>query len=155
MAKFHIFLGYIVLIMTHSVSWGNLYASRNVQELENMKDLIQRLEDKLTVNEENDVYPSESEDVVAAHMEDIENSPAAIRGQKERMVTRREYLGTEEQRRPTHSWTSKKLRNVWPLWNSPWHSGECIFPPSNNSPKLRNIYFINEFILNHFDIKTC
>ncbi|CDQ76676.1 unnamed protein product [Oncorhynchus mykiss] len=86
MAKFHIFLGYIVLIMTHSVSWGNLYASRNVQELENMKDLIQRLEDKLTVNEENDVYPSESEDVVAAHVEDIENSPAAIRGQKERMV---------------------------------------------------------------------
>ncbi|XP_020362779.1 ventricular natriuretic peptide-like [Oncorhynchus kisutch] len=82
MAKCHIFLGYIVLIMTHSVSSGNLYASRNVQELENMK----RLEDKLTVNEENDVYPSESEDVVAAHMEDIENSPAAIRGQKERMV---------------------------------------------------------------------
>lgn len=40
----------------------------------------------MTVNEENDVYPSESEDVVAAHVEDIENSPAAIRGQKERMV---------------------------------------------------------------------
>jgi hypothetical protein len=37
MAKFHIFLGYIVLIMPHSVSWGNLYASRNVKELENMK----------------------------------------------------------------------------------------------------------------------
>ncbi|XP_029575470.1 ventricular natriuretic peptide isoform X2 [Salmo trutta] len=84
MAKLHVFFGYIVLIMTHSVSWGNLYASRNVQELENMKDLIQRLEDKLTVNEENDVYPSESED--AADIEDIENSPAAIRGQNERMV---------------------------------------------------------------------
>lgn len=40
----------------------------------------------MTVNEENDVYPSESKDVVVAHMEDIENSPAAIRGQEERMV---------------------------------------------------------------------
>uniref|UniRef100_A0A4W5K162 Natriuretic peptide A n=1 Tax=Hucho hucho TaxID=62062 RepID=A0A4W5K162_9TELE len=86
MAKLHIFFGYIVLIITHSVSWGNMYASRNFQELENMKDLIQRLEDKLTVNEENDVYPSESEDVDSADMEDTENSPAAIRGHEERMV---------------------------------------------------------------------
>uniref|UniRef100_A0A4W5M3U6 Natriuretic peptide B n=1 Tax=Hucho hucho TaxID=62062 RepID=A0A4W5M3U6_9TELE len=86
MAKLHIFLGYIVLITTHSVSCGTPYASRNVQELENLKDLIQRLEDKLTVNEENYAYPSEPEDVDTAEMEDIENSPTAIRGQEERMI---------------------------------------------------------------------
>ncbi|XP_013992002.1 ventricular natriuretic peptide [Salmo salar] len=86
MAKLHIFLGYIILITTLSVSCGTPYARRNVQELENLKDLIQRLEDKLTVNEENYVYPSESEDVDTAEMEDIENSPTAIRGQEERMI---------------------------------------------------------------------
>nr|XP_029478589.1 ventricular natriuretic peptide-like [Oncorhynchus nerka] len=86
MAKLHIFLGYIVLITTLSVSCGTPYASRNVQELENLKDLIQRLEDKLTVNEENYAYPSESEDVDTAEMEDIEYSPTAIRGQEERMT---------------------------------------------------------------------
>ncbi|NP_001117684.1 ventricular natriuretic peptide precursor [Oncorhynchus mykiss] len=86
MAKLHIFLGYIVLITTLSVSCGTPYASRNVQELENLKDLIQRLEDKLTVNEENYAYPSESEDVDTAEMEDIDYSPTAIRGQEERMT---------------------------------------------------------------------
>ncbi|XP_038863357.1 ventricular natriuretic peptide-like [Salvelinus namaycush] len=74
------------LVLLNLVGANPMSNRRNVQELENIKDLIQRLEDKLTVNEENDVYPSESEDVDAADMEDIENSPAAIRGQKERMV---------------------------------------------------------------------
>ncbi|XP_061114857.1 ventricular natriuretic peptide-like [Conger conger] len=87
MAKSGIYFGCFILALIQTTVGANpLINSYNVQELESLKDLIQRLEERLPSNEEPDVYP-ESEDVKTdAEEEDAGLSPDALRQSEENLI---------------------------------------------------------------------
>nr|P22642.2 RecName: Full=Ventricular natriuretic peptide; Short=VNP; Flags: Precursor [Anguilla japonica]BAA34121.1 ventricular natriuretic peptide [Anguilla japonica]prf//2101262A ventricular natriuretic peptide [Anguilla japonica] len=87
MAKSGIYLGCFILILIQNMVAANpLFNRNNVQELENLKDLIHQLEERVAVNEEPEVYP-ESEDMkMDAEEEDAGISPGALRQSEENLL---------------------------------------------------------------------
>ncbi|XP_036388358.1 ventricular natriuretic peptide-like [Megalops cyprinoides] len=80
MAKFGICFGYILLVLMQNIVAPNPLLNRyNDQELDSLKDLIHRLEEKLTSNDEPEVYPGYEDAKVDAEEEAVDISPSALR----------------------------------------------------------------------------
>ncbi|KAG9332826.1 hypothetical protein JZ751_014925 [Albula glossodonta] len=87
MAKSGIYFGFIILVLMQNMTRANPLLSRyNVQELDNLKDLIHRLEEKLISNEEPDVYPDTEDMKIDAEEEDAGMSPGALRQTEENLL---------------------------------------------------------------------
>uniref|UniRef100_W5ME75 Natriuretic peptide A n=2 Tax=Lepisosteus oculatus TaxID=7918 RepID=W5ME75_LEPOC len=86
MAKLDVYCSFLILLIIYNAARASTLFNRySTQDLDTLKDIIERLEEKLTPSEENELYPG-SEELSMDSGEDALVSPGILRQQEENLL---------------------------------------------------------------------